>query len=84
MGDISDDMLEESEIPAKTFGNMHITHIPMIAAAACLAIFAFGFRYIYYDSGIEQPAATDSLNAITTDTPPVFSDLVSDTEEKNK
>lgn len=82
VGDISDDMLEESEIPAKPFGNRPITHIPMIAAAACLAIFAFGLRYIYYDSGIEQPAVTDSLNSITTDTPPLFSDLVSDTEEK--
>lgn len=83
VGDISDDMLEESETPAKSFWNAHIMHIPMIAAAACLAIFAFGFRYMYYDISIEQPAATDSLNVITTDTPPVFSDLVSDTEEKS-
>lgn len=82
VGDISDDMLEESEAPAKPFPRANITRIPMIAAAACLAIFAFGFRYMYYDSGIEQPAATDSLNAITTDTPPVFSDLVSDTEKR--
>lgn len=79
LGEISDDMLEESETPAKRSGLMHI---PMVAAAACLAFFAFGLRYMFYDSGIEQPVTTNGLSAITTDTPPVFSDLISDTEEQ--
>lgn len=93
VGNIGEDLLEESEeasergtrfAPAAVFGRVKrfgTSHMPMLAAAACLALFAFGLRHIYYDSGIEQPVPSDGLNSITTYSAPSFSDLVSDTTE---
>lgn len=93
IGNIGEDLLEESEetaelgarfAPAAVFNEAKrfgTSHMPMLAAAACLALFAFGLRHISHDAGIEQPVPSDGLNSITTYSAPSFSDLVSDTTE---
>lgn len=92
VGSVGEDLLEEAEteraalagrfVPAfnraRRFGT---SHMPMLAAAACFALFALGLRYIYHDSGIEQPVRNNGLNSITTYSAPNFTDLISDTTE---
>lgn len=52
LGNVSEDILEESEtVPKKKTTKI----IPLMAAAACFAVFAFGISHALRNDGIEQP-----------------------------
>ena len=52
LGNVSEDILEESEtVPKKKTAKI----IPLMAAAACFAVFAFGISHALRNDGIEQP-----------------------------
>ena len=58
IGNVSEDILEESEtVPKKKTAKI----IPLMAAAACFAVFAFGISHALRNDGIEQPVTETAL-----------------------
>ncbi len=75
VGSVGEDILEESEtVPKKKITKI----IPLMAAAACFAVFAFGISHALRNDNIEQPV-TDISNMTTevtaADTYPAETDL---------
>lgn len=74
VGGVGEDILEESEI----MSNKKITKIiPIMAAAACFAVFAAGLSHALRIGGIEQPVTdisetySDIGNSVTESEPPI-------------
>ncbi|MDE6764574.1 MAG: hypothetical protein K2J73_12980 [Oscillospiraceae bacterium] len=70
LGNVSEELLEESELPvpkAKPKGILY-----MAAAAACFAVFAAGLHFAFNDSGIAAPEYVDLLTVGSTYSAPEF------------
>lgn len=74
LGNVGEDMLEESETSVRRLGTGAAS---MLAAAACIAVFAVGIRFTLQNDGIEQPAPNSGISVITTDSETRFSDFTS-------